>query len=213
MDEQKQNAFGQDGEYDSLAGTLTKYHFDGQKPGEKILKVLHRHWFNILSQFAVIFLMLVFLFGSYIFSSSFYPAFSDQNIQTLMAFLRNLFFIFIWITIFLIWIDSYFDVWIVTDQRIVNIEQKGLFFRVVSDLKLEKIQDVTTDVHGVIPTFLNYGDLSVQTAAERERFIFRNIPDPYSVKDLIMKLQNRAEQQEENEFGELISKKIHKGIL
>jgi len=79
-------------------------------------------------------------------------------------------------------------------------------------LELENIQDITTDVHGVIPTFLNYGNLFVQTAAEKERFIFRNIPDPYSVKDLIMNLQNKVERAEENQFGEMLRKKIKKEI-
>lgn len=187
-----------------------KYHFDGQKPDEQILKVLHRHWFDILSQFLVVFLMLFLLFGSYWATLYFSADLENQNIQNLIAFGRNLFFMFIWITFFLIWIDYYLDVWIITNQRIVNIEQKGMFARVTSELELEKIQDITTDVHGVIPTFFNYGDLFVQTAAEQERFIFHNIPDPYTIKDLVMNLQSRAEKLEENEFGELISKKIHK---
>jgi len=80
---------------------------------------------------------------------------------------------------------------------------------VVSELELEKIQDVTTDVRGVIPTFLNYGNLLIQTAGERERFIFRNVPDPYEIKDTIMKLQNELENREENEFGEMLREKIH----
>jgi hypothetical protein len=100
----------------------------------------------------------------------------------------------------------------VTDRRIVNIEQKGFFSRVVSELELENIQDITTDVRGIIPTFLNYGNLHVQTAAEQERFIFRNIPDPYDVKDIIMNLQKKSEDREEHQFGEMLRKKIHKEI-
>ena len=111
---------------------------------------------------------------------------------------------------FLIWIDYYFDVWIVTERRIINIEQKGLFSRVVSELELEKIQDITTDVKGVIPTFLNFGDLHVQTAAEKERFLFRDIPDPYDVKNLIMNLQKKSESEEEEQFGKMLERKIHK---
>jgi hypothetical protein len=189
---------------------FNRFHFDGQKPQEKIFLVLHRHWFNILSQLFVIFFMLLLLFGSYVFSFYFYSALNMADFESLIAFLRNLFFLLLWMIFFLIWIDYYFDVWIVTDQRIVNIEQKGLFARTISELELEKIQDITSDVKEVIPTFFNFGDLYVQTAAEQERFLFRNIPDPYSVKDLIMKLQNKAEQKEENEFRELINKKIRK---
>ncbi|HAT73662.1 MAG: hypothetical protein US30_C0007G0006 [Candidatus Moranbacteria bacterium GW2011_GWF2_36_839] len=189
--------------------TFTHYHFEGQKNGEEILMVIHRHWFNILTHFSVIFFMILFLFGSYFLTAFFFDEFSEQLLLNLTAFMRSLFFTFLWLLFFAIWIDYYFDVWIVTSERIINIEQKGLFTRVVSELELEKIQDVTTDVRGVIPTFLNYGHLLIQTAGERERFIFRNVPDPYEIKDTIMKLQNELENREENEFGEMLREKIH----
>ena len=192
-----------------MENSFNKYHFDGQRSDEQILLVLHRHWFDILSQFFIILIMLVLLFGSYGLTTVFYNNFGDPSFQMLFAFLRNLFFIFIWITFFIIWIDYYFDVWIITSQRIVNIEQKGLFARQTSELRLEKIQDVATNVKGVIPTFLNYGNIEVQTAAETEKFLFKNIPDPYAVKDLIMKLQKKFEHSENVEFTEMLSKKIH----
>ena len=188
---------------------FTKYHFDGQRDNEQILLVLHRHWFDILSQFFIVIVMLLLFFGSYGLTAFFYTDFSNPALQILFAFIRNLFFIFTWITFFIIWIDYYFDVWIVTDQRIVNIEQKGLFARETSELRLEKIQDVATVVHGVIPTFLNYGDLEVQTAAEQEKFLFKNIPNPYAVKDMIMKLQEKIEHDEDSQFTEMLSQKIH----
>lgn len=192
---------------------FTKYHFDGQRADEKILLVLHRHWFDILKQLALVLGMLLLLFGSYTLPFIFYGPLQDPLFKNLVSFLRNLFFTFTWIIFFLIWVDYYFDVWVVTDRRIVNIEQKGLFSRVVSELELENIQDITTDVKGIIPTFLNYGNLYVQTAAEKERFIFRHIPDPYEVKDVIMHLQEKSEQREENEFGEMLKEKIrHKNI-
>lgn len=188
---------------------FSRYHFDGQKPQEQILMVVHRHWFDILSQFILVFFMLFALLGSYFYFPLFFPAFKNPLFHNLFSFLENLFLLLTWVVFFIIWIDYYFDVWIVTDQRIVNIEQKGLFSRVVSELELEKIQDITTDVKGIIPTFLNYGNLYVQTAGEMERFIFRNVPDPYGIKDAIMSLQKKYEAKEEQEFGDLISKKIH----
>jgi hypothetical protein len=192
---------------------FNKYHFLGQKDGEKILLMVHRHWFDILSQFFVIFMMLILMIGSFIFIPLQFPVFQQAGFSNLFFFLENLFFLMIWITFFLIWIDYYFDAWIVTDCRIVNIEQKGLFSRVISELELEKVQDITTDVKGVIPTFLNYGNLFVQTAAEKERFIFRNVPDPYGIKNLIMNLQKKQERKEEYQFGEMLRKKIHKEDL
>ena len=41
------------------------------------------------------------------------------------------------------WLDYYLDIWVITDERIVNIEQKGLFSREISTQQLYRIQDVT----------------------------------------------------------------------
>lgn len=187
----------------------SRFHFEGQKSDEKILLVLHRFWFDILSQFFLVLGMFLLFLGSFIYLPIAFSELRSDQARNLFLLLENLFFTLTWIVSFLIWVDYYFDIWIVTDRRIVNIEQKGLFSRRISELELEKVQDITTDVRGVIPTFLNYGDLLVQTAAEQEKFLFRNIPDPYSVKDLIMNLQKKQEMKEENVFSEMIAKKIH----
>lgn len=187
----------------------SQYHFEGQHPDEKILLVLHRFWFDILSQFFLIFaIFLVFVISFIIFPSAF-PNFNQGISKNILPFFENVLFMIFWIVSYAIWIDYYFDIWIVTDSRIVNIEQNGLFSREISELKLEKIQDITSDIKGIIPTLLNYGDLQVQTAAEQERFLFRKISNPEEVKDLIMSLQKKFEDKEENEFGELIRKKVH----
>jgi len=186
------------------------FHFDGQKNGEKVLLVLRRHWFNILSQFLVVFFLLIFLIGSYLIVPLFMPQFSRMyQSGRLLSFGENLLAMLTWITFFAIWVDYYFDIWIVTDQRIINIEQKGLFNRSVSELELPRIQDVTAEIQGIIPTFFTYGDVYIQTAAEQDRFHFRQIPDPYGVKDMIMRLQKKLDKSEANELGEIIQKKIH----
>jgi len=69
--------------------------------------------------------------------------------------------------------------------------------------------NITTDVNGLIPTFLNFGDLQIQTAGKEEKFIFHNIPDPYEVKNIIMNLHKSSEQKDENEFSEMLKEKIH----
>lgn len=117
-----------------------------------------------------------------------FPGIIGSQNAPIFFFLENSFLLFLWVTLFLIWIDVSFDVWIITEERIVNIEQKGLFTRRVSELRFHTIQDVTSEVNGVLPSILNYGDVLVQTAGENPRFIFRNIPNPIEVKDRIMQL-------------------------
>ena len=188
---------------------FNQYHFKGQKTGEKILLVVHRHWFDILSQFFIIFIMLLLLFSSLLFTPQIINSSNGNLSPSLLFFVEDIFLIFIWLFFFIIWIDYYFDVWIVTNERIVNIEQKGLFSRGISELELENIQDITVEVCGIIPTFLNYGNLYVQTAAEKERFIFKHVPNPYAIKDLVMNLQKSYEKKEAHNLGAVIRKEIH----
>lgn len=191
---------------------FSKYHFKEIKNEETIILVVHRHWFDIFQQFIIPFAMAVILLGGFFILPNINSNLSDGTYDTLISFIKVTFAIFIWIYAFFIWIDYYFDVWVVTDKRIVNIEQKGLFARNVSELKLERIQDVTTEVHGFIPTMFNYGDVYIQTAAEKERFEFQKVPNPYAVKDTIMNLQKKVEVEESNELGEMIRKEIHDEI-
>lgn len=187
----------------------------GSKAGEqeKIIKVLHRHWFNVLQQFLAIILMTVVLFGIIFVLPSIFPDLSEsQDLQNTLSFLENLVTLFVWIYIFFVWIEYYLDVFIISDKKIVNVEQKGLFIREVSELKYERIQDVAVEVKGLIPTMLNYGDLYIQTAGEKERFVFRAMADPYAIKNLIMGLQKERHHEETNEFGEVIREELHKGL-
>lgn len=175
---------------------FSRYHFRGQREGEKILRIIHRHWFNIVAHYALIALLGFILIVTLSILTTIFPGLITSDQTTFLVFLQNLFLIFLWLYGYLIWIDYYFDVWIITNERIVNIEQKGLFVRQVSELKFSRIQDVTSEVVGLIPTLLNFGDVKVQTAAEEDFFLFRQIPDPYFVKDLIME-RLRTDRDEE----------------
>lgn len=179
------------------------------KNQEEILLIVRRHWFDILKQLFLIFIMVLTLIGSYSYLPLLFPGLTDNAaFNSVFIFMENLFAMLIWLLFFLIWIDYYFDVWVITNKRVVDVRQNGLFSREVSELQIEKIQDITTEVHGVIPTFLNYGNVYIQTAGERERFVFANVPDPYRIKDMVVKLQKQIEREETDELGEMIQKKL-----
>jgi uncharacterized membrane protein YdbT with pleckstrin-like domain len=116
----------------------------------------------------------------------------DTGAVPFFHFIQNTLFLFLWLFGFLVWIDYYFDVWIITNERIVNIEQKGLFNRHISELRFSRVQDVTASVDGLVPTMLNFGDVYVQTASEEDHFIFRQVGDPFAVKDEVMRLARQA---------------------
>jgi uncharacterized membrane protein YdbT with pleckstrin-like domain len=132
-----------------------------------------------------------------------------QQMGRIISFVENLFMIIVWVYGFLIWIDYYFDVWIITTERLINIEQKGLFSRKVSELTYPKVQDVTTSIKGFFPTVINYGDVLVQTAGETENFLFRTVTDPQHIKKVIMDFTKAEEKEGIEELGQILKQKIN----
>lgn len=61
------------------------------------------------------------------------------------------------------YISWYFSVFIVTDQRFIQITQKGLFHRAVADISLAQIQSVNYEVAGLQETLLGFGTIKMQT--------------------------------------------------
>jgi hypothetical protein len=115
-------------------------------------------------------------------------------------------------------IDYYLDVYIVTNERIVNIEQNGFFRREISELNLHQVQDVSAKVNGFFPTMMHYGNIFIQTAGERENFIFKSIPNPYRVSKLIVdlheaQLDEREENIKNNEVAEPMSEDKSENII
>lgn len=184
-----------------------KFHFHGQHNGEIIIKIIRRHWFNILEQYFII-IGIIFLM---VISFWLLPMFLAQNSDLpIFFFVESFLAIVIWIYAFIIWIDFYFDVWIITNERIVNIEQKALFTRTISELKFDKIQDTSVEIKGLIPTVLNFGDVHVQTAGNTERFLFHKVPDPQKIKGLIMNMQTMTLKKDEAEAIHRISPLLRK---
>lgn len=178
-------------------------HFDGQEENEMILRVVHRHWFDITVQFIPALVGVFFMIVSAGVVPVLFPEFWEQSAPSFWFF-ETLIAMVLWVWSALIFVDYVLDVWIITDRRVVNVEQKGLFVRQVSELRYQKIQDVTTEVEGFFPTLLNYGEVFVQTAGEKARFLFHNIPRPYEVKSVIMDLQKRTRKHDLGEMENIL---------
>lgn len=102
-------------------------------------------------------------------------------------FFLGIWWLFLWMGAFNVITKYYLTVWIITTHRIVDIEQIGFFRREVSSFLLARVQDVTTNVHGVFETLIGYGDINVQTAGALETFRMRGIARPEAIRDLIMR--------------------------
>ncbi len=89
----------------------------------------------------------------------------------------------------------FFNVQIVTDERIVDIDFHNLIYREVSETKVDKIQDVTYKLGGVVRSLFNYGDIYIQTAGTVPNFEFLAVPRPEQVTRVLQELRIQEEQE------------------
>jgi len=175
------------------------------RENEHIIFEIRKHWFIIATELTILTFLafipliipqileatnLVITFGN---SESFWPVF---------IFMYSFYVLILWIIGFVFWTNYYLDVWIVTNQKILDIEQVGLFSREVSILHLERIQDITTEVNGIVKTLVKFGDLHVQTAGQQREFIIHDVPNPdviaKRVNEVLMKHKNNPEFDSRN---------------
>ena len=175
---------------------------------ENVFMVAHRNWFHIAQQYFMLVGIGVLFFVATILLPMLFPSIVGGQLGQILKLAETFFALVFWVYGFLIWIDYYYDLWIITDKRLINIEQDGLFSRRTSELDYSKVQDITVDIKGFFPTMLNYGDVQVQTAGEDENFLFRTISNPLAVKTLIMKQVQTDERESINELGDILHKRI-----
>lgn len=127
--------------------------FEGQYEDEEVKLVFHQH--PIVLRKPLIIFLLVLLAGMLPFS--FWPA-NSWTWYVLGAGLVLGVVIFAYA-----WMSWYFSIYIVSDQRIIHIEQRGFFHRQVVELGHDKVQNVNYEVAGFQATLFKYGTIIVQT--------------------------------------------------
>ena len=163
--------------------------FETQDDEEKIVLLLRKHPITNLGWILIALFMLLA------------PMFFDA--YTFLPFLpRGFYFIagLLWYLVttafimqsFLSW---FFNVYILTDERIIDVDFLNLIYREISEAKIDKIQDVTFSMGGLMSTFFNYGNIMIQTAGTVPNFEFIAVPEPASVVKILQVLRNEEEQE------------------
>ena len=161
--------------------------FPSQGQEERIFLLIRKHWFNYTVFFLLSFLSIVPVFVTlFVWVNNPSLALTVGGEITIVAL--GIFVLSVLAAQLYGFVDYYLDVYIVTDQRVVDISQEGYFKRQISELHLHQVQDVNASVEGIWQTLLHFGDVHIQTAGERENFIFKSIPHPYLVAKQIISL-------------------------
>ena len=128
--------------------------FDGQREGEKVEFVFRRHiatarkgllWLIIVSALGVVPMII------WKDNSAMFWIFIGAVVLGLIGMAYS----------YMLW---YFSIYIVTNQRLRQVNQKGLFKKSVVDLGLDKIQSISYGVPGIFGGMFGYGTILIQTA-------------------------------------------------
>jgi hypothetical protein len=140
--------------------TTPKY-FADQMDDENVLFVFRKH--PIVMRKGLILGMLALLIGPLYTLSLTYL--KPNSYPTVQFFFMSLLLSAVLgaIVYFPSWIGWFYSVFIVTDQRLIQITQKGLFHRSVVDIGLSQIQMVNYEVAGLQETLLGFGTIMMQT--------------------------------------------------
>jgi len=115
-----------------------------------------------------------------------------------------------WVALFTIWTNYYLDIWIVTDKRIINVDQISLFNREVTTLRIERVQDVTINTDGLLETLFKFGTIRVQSASATNKYsTIHGIKNPTFVKDAILENVDAATEHKNKLTYNLNEKPTH----
>lgn len=157
--------------------------FSEQDEDEVIYLAVRPHLISNLSWIGLSILMLIIpLFFSYLNFLDYLPV-SYRFSAIFFWYLITFIFSF---ENFLSW---YFDFYLITNKRIVDISFNNLLNKHFAQTNISMIQDVSSSIKGIMGTFFNFGDLLIQTASEINQINFEKVPNPQKIIKLIKELQ------------------------
>jgi len=156
--------------------------FLGKEDSENIVLVLRRHWLSLIPTIVSVFVLLLLPF----IVTSLTPSESRNY-----AFLFSVFLISILLSISLslfAYVKWFYNVNIITDKRVVDIDFYSLFFHKMTEARLDKIEDITFKQIGVLSNMFDVGTIYIQTAGAKSEIAFEGIHKPKEVQDILSDL-------------------------
>lgn len=166
----------------------TKFLFPGQQTDERIYMITRRHWIVLAKEIFVWLIFVTILLSYDIYLVPKFSFLSESPYIQIANTLKSIYLMFVVAGLSTIWILYYLNYQIITNERIVDVTQRGLLHHTTSELPLGRTQDVTAEIRGFWGNFFNYGNVYVQTAGETIRFEFDRVPNPHQVEKLILDL-------------------------
>lgn len=149
------------------------------KDGERVVTAVNRYGLTFFGQWVLVFVLFVvpFFFMFWLFNHSWWG-------QALF-FIPVAFGILMLVRTLFIWKKN---VLIITTHRVVDVDQRGFFDKVVSDVPYDRIEDVSGRIKGFWGTIFRYGNLQIQTGHGKVLIVVERIKQPVYLQQRINEL-------------------------
>lgn len=176
---------------------ITKADQEYIETGEHLVTIVHRHLIGIVGIYlgTLVAVLAVLFLGGFIM-----PGLFDNISSDGYSLLIALSLLGVGVLALVLFVATYVyrqSKLLVTDKSLVQIIQQGLFTRKVSRLSMSNVEDVHAEHRGILSTIFDYGILTIQTAGERENFIFNWCPNPDKYADRIIEARQAYAQRVE----------------
>lgn len=188
----KQNGFHMN-TLSSFCQNPTDVHFQTQKPHETIILFLRSHFITNISWIIFTVILICLPLTITLFLSLFKLGFLSSLIAARFTVIYVLFYyLMVFSYVFISFLHWFYNVFIVTSQRVVDIDYSDIVVHNIAITSLSHVQDVNYTQSGFIPTFFNYGNLFVQTAGDERNFEAFSIPKPREATHIIGDLTGKG---------------------
>ena len=168
-----------------------KLDFEGQRPNEEVLFVFRRHIIAMRKGFYLLLIPLVI--------TAIPPLIWQSNLELFLLPVGGLLLgIILFLYHYIMW---YFTIYLVTNQRIRQVTQKGIFGKDVVELRLSKIQNISYNIPGFTGEVLGFGTIVIQTFVGD--LVIRNVEHPEGTYNKLQDaVANVVEQGDHEEVTE-----------
>lgn len=163
----------------------TSCRFEGQDADEKILLLLRAHPITNLSW--IIPALLLFFWPFFIPTAfqllNWNLSIIPQSFGLVFLIINYLLILTIVFEGFLGW---YFNVYIVTDKNIIDVDFHSVLFKTIDVAPLRNIEDTSSSMGGILHSIFHYGHVFIQTAGATKNIDLASVPRPHHVADFIL---------------------------
>jgi hypothetical protein len=158
--------------------------------GERVLKVCRRHWIYFWPMMAAQFVAAVVPIILLALLLNAVDALDGTGSR--IFFILSVAYLVYWgVRLVLTWYRYQHDIWVITNQRLIDSYRRHPFDMSISTADLVNIQDMTVERSGILRTMLDFGNVVCQTASSDQSFMLTGVPDPRETQALVDRERDR----------------------